>query len=163
MVRITATAFLAFGCLLSGEAARAGLKPMTRGGVVPQGGGAWVALAGRFQFERWVEEQRHFVGRFIGQVPSCEGHPNTKDLGEGSGSCYFSNEEFRPEVGKTYCLILTDGSKSGMTIVAHGPDDAETAKELREVIESPSAFENDATWRKRRALWARVPEGSGTG
>ena len=67
----------------------------------------------------------------------------------------LGNEEFTPELGKTYCLILTHGSKRGMTIVAHGPDDPETAKELHELIESPSAFENDATWRKRRSLWSK--------
>ena len=62
---------------------------MTKGGLFRKEVEHRLCYAGRFQFERWVEEQHHFVGRFIGQVPSCEGHPNTKDLGEGSGSCYL--------------------------------------------------------------------------
>lgn len=40
-------------------------------------------------------------------------------------------------------------------MVAFGPDDAATREELEEVITSPVAFENDATWRTRRDLWAR--------
>ena len=84
------------------------------------------------------------------------------DLGE-VRVVLLGNEGFKPAAGRTYCLILTAGSKRGMTVVAYGPDDAATAKELREVIESPSASENDATCRKRRALWVKFQKDLGEG
>jgi hypothetical protein len=155
MIRITVAAFLALAWLLSGEEALVGLKPATKGGAIRQEVQQRLCYAGRFQFERGDEAKDLFVGRFLEQVPSCEGHPNAEDLGE-VRVVLLGNEEFQPEAGGAYSLILTDGSKRGMTLVAYGPDDAATAKELREVIESPSAFENDATWRKRRALWAKL-------
>ena len=43
------------------------------------------------------------------------------------------------------------------------PDDAATARQTREVIESPSAFENDTIWRKRRPLWAKFRADLGPG
>jgi hypothetical protein len=112
-----------------------------------------LCYAGRFRVER-RDGDLDVVGRFVEQVPSCDGHPNAKNPGE-VRVVRRGDDAFSPEVGKTYCLILTAGSKRGMTVVAFGPDDDATARAMREVISSPSAFENDATWRERRALWAK--------
>ena len=160
MTRITAAAVLMFAWLLPGEAARAGLNPPTKGGSFREEVRQRLCYAGRFRFDRLDGDIA--LGRFVEQVPSCEGHPNAEDPGE-VRVVLLGNEGFQPEAGRTYCLILTAGSKRGMTVVAHGPDDAATAKELREVIASPSSFENDATWRERRALWAKFRKDLGPG
>jgi hypothetical protein len=158
MIRITAALMFAF--LLTGGAARAGLNPPTKGGSFHKEVQQRLCYAGRFRFDRLDGDVA--LGRFVGKVPSCEGHPNAEDLGE-VRVVLLGNEGFKPQGGRTYCLILTAGSKRGMTVVAHGPDDAETATELRVVIESPSAFENDATWRKRRTLWVKFRKDLGPG
>ena len=162
MIRISATAALTLAWTLFGEVAIADLQPARKGDSFRDVVQRRLCYAGRFKFERWGEVQSYLRGRFIGQVRSGDGHPNAEDLGDVE-VVLLGNDEFKPEVGETYCLILTAGSKRGMTIVAHGPDDAATAKELREVIESPSAFENDATWRKRRSLWSKFRKDLGGG
>ena len=72
----------------------------------------------------------------------------------------LGNKEFKPELGKTFWLALTAGSKQGFTVEAFGPDDAATRRELEEAITSPAAFENDRPG-GAEGLSRRTPQGPG--
>jgi hypothetical protein len=159
--RISAPLLL-FLVLLPCARTRADLRPGTKDRPIPAEVGERLCYAGRLRVDRLEQGNAFAFGRFVERMPSGEGHPNDVDLGE-VRIVLRGNVGFTPEAGKTYCLILTAGSKQGLTVVAHGPDDAATAAETRRVIGSPSAFENDATWRKRRALWAGFRKDAGPG
>jgi hypothetical protein len=154
MRRIVASVLLSVAWLSFSDLVRAELNPARKGVSIRDTVQNRLCYAGRFRFERGDRQTNLYHARCLEQMPSCEGHPNAAKLDEVS-VVLLGNEDFKPEVGSTYCLILTAGSKRGMTVEAHGPEDAATAKQMKEIIESPSAFENDATWRARRALWAK--------
>lgn len=161
MRRAARVAVLAFTALSWAGIARAELRPAAKDGSFHRAIEQRLCFAGRFRFERSKENRVVYVARCLEQVASCEGHPNSLHLDE-VNLVLLRDEQFIPEIGKTYCLIVTAGSKQGMTVEAFGPDDAATLKELKAVMSSTSAFQNDATWRKRRNLWAGFHRDLGT-
>ena len=152
--RVFAAVLFAFVILLFDETARAERQPAGPGGSIVGTVHPRLCYAGRFRFESIAEDGNAYLGRFIEQLPSSAGHPNAKDPGK-VRVILRGDSHFKPVFGKTYCLILTDGSVRGKTVEAFGPDDLVTVSQLREMIESPSAFENDGTWRQRRNLWVK--------
>jgi hypothetical protein len=160
MRRVAGAAVFVFAWLSWGGVARAELRPATKGRSFHRAVEQRLCFAGRFRFERSVRDREVYLARCLEQVPSCEGHPNALRLEE-VHLALLGNEVFTPETRRTYCLIVTAGSKRGLTVEAFGPDDAETLKEMKAVIGAPSAFQNDATWRKRRALWAKFQKDIG--
>jgi hypothetical protein len=154
-------AVLAFTALSWAVVARAELRPAARDGSFHRSVEQGLCFAGRFRFERCLHDREVYVARCVEQVPSCEGHPNSLHLEEVTVAL-LGNELFVPETGRTYCLIVTAGSKRGYTVEAFGPDDTATLKEMKKVIGSPSAFQNDTTWGKRRALWAKFRKDRGS-
>ena len=74
MNRITAAAALTFAWLLSDGAARAGLNPPTKGGSFHNEVQQRLCYAGRFSLNGLDGDVS--LGRFVGQVPSREGHPD---------------------------------------------------------------------------------------
>ena len=161
MRRVAGVAVLAFIALSVVGVARAELRPATKDGSFHRTVEQRLCFAGRFRFERSIENREVYVARCLEQVPSCDGHPNSSHLDEVTVTL-LGDEQLIPEIGKTYCLIVTAGSKRGLTVEAFGPDDAATLKEMKAVMGSPSAFQNDAIWRKRRDLWARFQKDHGT-
>lgn len=141
--------------------ARAELEPATRDGAFRRDVEQRLCFAGRFRFEQFLHDRVVSVARCLEQVASCDGHPNSSQL-EQVTIALSSNDVFIPEIGKTYCLIVTEGSKRGLTVQAFGPDDAATLKEMKALMSSPSAFQNNAIWKKRRALWAKYRTDLGT-
>jgi hypothetical protein len=160
MIRAEACTGVFFCLLALGSEARSALTPATPREVPRQTVSTRLCFAGRFKVERRAGD-RAVMGRFVEAVRSSEGHPNDRELGD-VRVVRMHGDTFDPEVGKTYCIILTAGSKQGMTVVAFGPDDAATHQALEGLMTSPSAFENDAAWRKRRALWTKFHKDVGT-
>ena len=151
-----------FACVVSlvDETARAELQPGGPGGSIVGSVHGRLCYAGRFRFESIAEDGNAYLGRFVEQVPSSTGHPNAMDPGK-VRVILRGDSHFKPALGKTYCLILTDGSVRGKTVEAFGPDDPVTVRQMKEIIESPSAFENDKTWRQRRTLWSKFAKDLG--
>ena len=118
---------------LLGHSARAELTPAVKGSSLQWTVGQRLCYAGRFRFERALREGQQYLGRCAEQVPSSKGHPNAQKLDE-VHVVLLGNEVFKPELGKTFCLTLTAGSKQGFTVEAFGPDDAATRKELEEAL-----------------------------
>ncbi len=111
-----------------------------------------LCYAGRYRVVD-VDTDGGFVDlRLVERVASGEDHPNAEGETE-LRALLVGERRFDPRKGATYCLVLTHGSKAGMTVEAYGPDDATTLEELRKMMRSPEAFGNDVTSRKRRALW----------
>ncbi len=157
-----ASACVLFNCaaLLFDEAARAELRPERPGGSILGSIHDRLCYAGRFRFEKIDKNGDVYIGRYVEQMPSSAGHPNAKDLGS-VRVVLRGDSHFKPALGKTYCLFLTDGSKRGMTVEAFGSDDPSTVTQMKEIIGSPSAFENDKAWRQRRALWTKFAKDLG--
>ncbi len=158
---LAAAAVLVFAWMSWAGAARAELQPASKNGAFHRAVAQRLCFAGRFRFERSLQDRNIYVARCLEQVSSCAGHPNSSHLEEVTVAL-LGNDLFVPETGKSYCLIVTDGSKRGMTVEAFGPDDATTLQEMKAVMGSPSAFQNDATWQQRRALWAKFRNDLGT-
>lgn len=151
---LVAAAVLVFSLTSWADAVRPELQPASKDGSFHRAVAQRLCFAGRFRFERSLQDRNVYVARCIEQISSSAGHPNTLHLEEVTVAL-LGNGLFVPEIGRTYCLIVTAGSKRGMTVEAFGPDNAATLQEMKAVMSSPSAFQNDATWQKRRALWAK--------
>ncbi len=161
MRHLAGAASLALTALSWAVVARAELRPATKDGSFHRSVEQRPCFAGRFRFERCLHDRQVYVARCLEQVASCKGHPNSLQLEEVTVAL-LGNGLFVPETGRTYCLIVTAGSKRGYTVEAFGPDDAATLTEMKTIMGSPSAFQNDATWRKRRALWEKFRKDLGT-
>ncbi len=158
---LVTVAVFVIASMSQGGSARAELEPATKTGAFRRDIERRLCFAGRFRFEQSLPNHQIYVARCIEQIISCGGHPNASPLGELT-LVLPSKKSFIPENGRIYCLIVTAGSKRGWTVEAFGPDDAATLQEMKVIMGSSSAFQNDATWQKRRALWAKLRNDLGT-
>jgi hypothetical protein len=140
--------------LISGATERSELTPIAAGESVEKTVGQRLCFAGRFSVLISAGEDGRSKARCLEQVSSSVGHPNAAKLDE-VVIVLRPGSLFRPEAGRAYCLILMEGSKSGLTVVGFGPDDAATFQNLEKVMHSLTAYQNDRWWQDRRALWAK--------
>jgi len=110
--QVVASVFFACVVLLFDATAWAELQPAGPGGSIVGFVHDRLCCAGRFRFETIDKDGDAYFGLFVELVPSSTGHPNAKDLGK-VRVILRGDSHFKPALGKTYCLILTDGSKRG--------------------------------------------------
>jgi hypothetical protein len=112
-----------------------------------------LCFAGRYRVEK-VGPGEEATLRLLERAPSNEYHPNAS--GPEEVVVFLSAAEKDPglKAGGVYCLVLSYGTKRGLTVEAFGEDDAGTVQELKELMRSPRAFLNDERSRKRQKLWA---------
>ena len=102
MTRIAAAALLLVATLEC--RARSEMTPANQGGSLQVAIARQLCYAGRFRLERALREGELYLGRCVEQVPSCAGHPNAQKLDE-VRVVLLGNEGFKPEIGKTFCLV----------------------------------------------------------
>jgi hypothetical protein len=124
--------------LISGATAHSELTPIAVGESVEKTVGQRLCFAGRFSVLISAGEDGRSKARCLEQVSSSVGHPNAAKLDE-VVIVLRPGSLFRPEAGRAYCLILMEGSKSGLTVVGFGPDDAATFQNLEKVMHSLTA------------------------
>jgi hypothetical protein len=140
--------FFAFVSLAEAE----GLKSFVPNSSAEEQVAKRLCYAGRYKVTKIQKTDLDYKinGTLIEQVASSSDHPNAVPwnaplLSDGN------KEGF--EEGKTYCLIVTDGSLIGKTIVAMGEDTPQNLWELKRLIQSKNAYQNSKEWSSRRALW----------
>ncbi len=112
---------------------------------------ARLCYGGRFKIESQAERagSRQLTASTLEQVASSPDHENAHPLGD--AVTIVSDVDL--EVGQSYALIITDGSKLGKTIVAWDEDTPEAFAEVKRIMDSPEAYQNNPRWAKRRQLW----------
>ena len=94
------------------------------------------------------------VGSLTSQVASSEGHPNAEPVSPDGRLRVAMDPRNRSalHVGSTYAVIVKR-ARIHWTLVAYGPDNTAALAEIKALLQSPAAFQNDETWRQRRLLW----------
>ena len=110
-----------------------------------------LCAAGQVKILEYNQEEAYIKAKMLKCIGSSDLHPNNIELGEIKIVDQKILGSF--QVGKTYCMILTNGSMLGMTIIAYSENVPLASKEIDEIMKSEEAFQNSKEWQKRRTLW----------
>lgn len=111
-----------------------------------------LCFAGRYQVKSRTDHDSwsEMDIKLLEPISSDPDHPNSQSR---AGKLESQKGEVELKVGGIYCLIITEGSMTGLTIVAWAEDSADAMTEMKQIMQAPEAYQNSEQWKKRRLLW----------